>query len=112
MILAIYPLPTHFLPGNTSICRESTLHINLPGYNSYSWSTGSSSSSVTIVKTGVYSVAVVDNNGCKGSDSITISNHTCVSVYIPNSFTPDGNGLNDIFRPIFPSPLFRLSYRN
>jgi gliding motility-associated-like protein len=105
MILAIYPLPARFLPDDTSICRESTLQINLPGYNSYAWSTGSSSSSIDIVDTGVYSVTVIDNNGCKGSDSIMISNHTCVSVYIPNSFTPDGNGLNDIFRPIFPSPV-------
>lgn len=105
MILAIYSLPAHFLPGDTNICKGSTFQINLPGYNSYSWSTGSNSSSVDIAKTGVYSVMVIDNNGCKGSDSIKISNHTCVSVYIPNSFTPDGNGLNDIFRPIFPSPV-------
>ncbi|HYC27823.1 MAG TPA: gliding motility-associated C-terminal domain-containing protein, partial [Chitinophagaceae bacterium] len=45
-----------------------------------------------------YSVKVVTDYGCVATDTISIKTF-CESaqVYIPNAFTPDGDGYNDIF---------------
>ncbi len=51
----------------------------------------------TVVTGGTYSVTVQNTYGCIATDIITI-NGFCekAQVFIPNAFTPDGDGLNDI----------------
>jgi gliding motility-associated-like protein len=53
-------------------------------------------------ETGEYEVTevIIDENGC--SDTITHSVEVIgiYTVYVPNAFTPDGNGVNNTFRPI------------
>ena len=50
---------------------------------------------VTAQETSTYILTVLGVNGCYNSDTITI--YFDGSIYLPNSFTPDGNGENDIF---------------
>ena len=40
---------------------------------------------------------VVDSNGCTGADSVNISYTNCESLIMPNVFSPNGDGINDIF---------------
>ncbi|MEI7661075.1 MAG: gliding motility-associated C-terminal domain-containing protein [Bacteroidota bacterium] len=44
-----------------------------------------------------------DVNGCTGSDTSAIfikSGNECeIVIWVPNAFTPDGDGVNDVFRP-------------
>jgi len=44
----------------------------------------------------VYTVTFIDENGCKVSDEVTIIYESL--IYIPNTFTPNNNGHNDVFR--------------
>jgi gliding motility-associated-like protein len=44
---------------------------------------------------------VTDQNGCKDSTSITIQLDPNFAFYVPNTFSPDGDNLNQIFKPIF-----------
>jgi len=44
-----------------------------------------------------YNVTVIDGNGCIATDDISISVFIERNVYIPNAFTPDGDGYNDAF---------------
>ena len=50
---------------------------------------------------GIYIVTLIvtDNNGCPDSISDTIKIKDYFTFYIPNAFTPNGDGKNDLFYP-------------
>jgi gliding motility-associated-like protein len=50
-----------------------------------------------------YSVSVVAYNGCKDDDQLTVFVDRRKHVYVPNAFSPNGDGVNDVFR-IFAKP--------
>lgn len=47
-----------------------------------------------------FSVLVTDAFGCTGTDDVFIKVYEGPTYYIPNAFSPNRDGLNDIFRPI------------
>ncbi len=48
-----------------------------------------------------YTLTVVDENGCRASGSIFVELDANRNIYIPNAFSPNGDGVNDEFR-IYP----------
>ena len=44
-----------------------------------------------------YKVTATDENGCTGSDDINVIVKKARNVFIPNVFSPNGDGINDIF---------------
>ena len=101
----IYQLPADFMPPDSSLCRGNIVRVNIKGYKNYSWSTGSTNKFIDITKTGTYHLQVTDIYGCIGSDSMYISFYDCVTIQVPNAFTPNNDGLNDIYKPLIPAPL-------
>jgi gliding motility-associated-like protein len=84
--------------NDTSICLGSFVTISASGATSYTWNNGlgfgsnqevSPSESTTYIVTG-------DDNGCVGSDSVIISIEN-ICFEIPNVFTPNGDGKNDVW---------------
>jgi gliding motility-associated-like protein len=63
-------------------------------------------------KPGIYKVTVTDVCGSAATE-VKITNDYC-DIYFPSGFTPDKNGLNDLFKPItnLKLPYFRLSIYN
>ena len=114
-VLGIDPLPAHFLPADTTLCRGNILKLQVPGYINYHWSTGDTRWFLDVTTTNKYQLSVTDRNGCKGTDSINVVfDYNCLVIEIPNAFTPDNNGKNDLFIPIMPAPLpdYRLQVFN
>lgn len=100
-VIAVDTLPANFLPKDQLMCMGSSIQITLPGYKTYTWSTGDISSSIHVSAFSSYYLTVTDNNNCTGKDTIVIQRDPhCIPISIPNSFTPDKNGKNDIFKPI------------
>ncbi len=65
----------------------------------YSWNTGETTPAITIDTCGTYSVEVVSPENCSSQKSVMIL-WDGIPFYIPNAFTPDGDGLNDVFNII------------
>ena len=103
--LYLIDTPYQFLPNDTIICSTGSLVIDLPNYISYNWSDGGNQNPHTITQPGTYALEVRDRNGCYGTDFITVTTTFCVDIMIPNAFTPNGDGKNDLFKPLVPVPL-------
>jgi gliding motility-associated-like protein len=54
----------------------------------------------TLTHDQLFVVTVTDDKGCLGNDSVFIQVYAGPCYYVPSSFTPNGDGLNDIFRAI------------
>ena len=67
---------------------------------SYMWSTGSTYDSIVVKVSGYYQLTVMDSIGCLYSDEAAFNIVNCeCDLYIPNSFTPNDDGLNEAFQP-------------
>jgi len=85
--------------GNDTLLCGNTIILTafVPG-GTYLWQDGSTDSKYVVTQPGEYRV-FVSYNGCVNSDSVSIG-ECPISVSFPTAFTPNGDGLNDIFHPI------------
>ncbi len=83
------------LRGDTILCqgKEIILKPNIIGQ--YEWSTGAHDSIIMVNKTNNYAVTVTNRCGIFSDDvNITFKKCDC-SIYVPNAFSPNNDGIND-----------------
>ncbi len=96
--ITVYPNPTVTItPTNVlcfGACNGSAIASGSGGSGSYSynWSSGQNTASITGLCPNTYTVTVTDAYGCKGTNSVTITQPTALNL-VPTRTNPTCNGL-------------------
>ncbi len=72
------PAPTVSITGSTSLCMGDSVTLTSSQADSYMWSNGATSQSITVGTAGTYTVTVTNSNACNGTGS---SSNTVVTVH-------------------------------
>ncbi len=91
------------LGADLSFCMDAVIEVILEAYTPPGavalWNDGSVGNILTVNDTGVYWVQV-----CMETDTIRISKEICTcDPFLPDAFTPNGDGINDQFRLLTPT---------
>ncbi len=89
-------LPSVELGADTTLCLGKKIVLKAQAEEAnYTWQDGTKQNSIVVLKEGIYYVSV--NNRCgRVTDAIKVYYEDCHQAYIPNAFSPNGDGNNDL----------------
>ena len=120
------------LPTPTAAIEASNIHLNTAepttvitnasvGAVNYIWNLGDEVTDYYYFQPGEHtypiynydnyliSLIAIGENGCSDTANLLIEFDNSLIIYVPNTFTPNGDEMNQVFQPIIPAPV--TSYR-
>lgn len=104
VLVKVNPLPTLSAGDDFAANLDEPMYLNATTNGNITWVIGDGIQCATCPitqifpkKSGCYVAEAVSANGCKVRDEICVEVTTDYNIYIPNVFTPNGDGNNDVF---------------
>ena len=110
IVVTVVPPINAYAGRDTTILPDQSLQMHATGGNNYLWSPATGLSAIDIpdpivlmnsnIDSVVYTVRV-SNNGCFATDQVVVRIYkTGPDILVPTAFTPNGDGKNDVARPV------------
>jgi gliding motility-associated-like protein len=90
-IVSENPLPVPQISGELFFCPGTSTELSTDNtYAAYEWSTGASSPAIIADSVSSYALTVTDQNGCRGSTSVSINEYVVAppAITAPDEFCP------------------------
>lgn len=104
VLVEVFDTIAPLLPIDTivDLCRNSSVLIEaggLPPNATVHWNTGATAPNITVNEPGTYTITAEAPDHCPGMANITVIDGCRTPLYVPNCFTPNGDGVNDHWGP-------------
>jgi len=104
VIITVNPNPLLIVSPDTLVCMKDIgslkLEASTGNRDQLNWSTGETTKEIVVTKESTYYVTATNEKECSSFDTINVVT-TCIStLFVPNSFTPNGDRQNDLFGPV------------
>jgi gliding motility-associated-like protein len=97
-----FPLPRRPFANDTTLCFDdypTGLVLNARNEGStWVWQDETEGPTYYATEPGMYAVDITTEHGCSRGFSIEITSLCAGAIYIPNAFTPDGDGINESWK--------------
>lgn len=99
---------TVFAGRDTAIIQDFPFQLHGAGNGSFLWSPSAALSDPTVADPVTtlssdeqFVLKVTTNEGCTAADTVLVKVFKGPAIYVPSAFTPNGDGKNEVLRPVY-----------